>query len=388
MNKQTGNYSNNQSLTYISGWTLSIASGIASTLAYFKIYTSVLTKFKECFTLGEAGLVSQSITMIFYFTAVKLVEIVAGNKKITSNMQVATLIIQFELLCVGLIAWLSYIFLIKTPKRFYTMCFLIITFVFLLPLKMITGEYPILWIISLIDNIPTIKLMMYWSFCTGVAILSVSNQIFYAKKASTGKRKIFHILCVAVYIPGLLCKCSLLYLASGMLTGAFFFLEILRLLRMPPLGIHLHDGFVVFSDEKDTLVALTPIYLLVGCSIPIWIHPSPCDVTDSGLFNMIPLMSGLLAIGLGDTAASIVGSSCGRVHWPRSKKTFEGTIACMLTQAGMVYLLAYLNFIYTLSHIELVKIGLSIIVSSIVEAKTSQVDNLVLPLITYIILMI
>ncbi|CAH1987092.1 unnamed protein product [Acanthoscelides obtectus] len=230
--------------------------------------------------------------------------------------------------------------------------------------------------------------MMYWSFCTGVAILSVSNQIFYAKKASTGKRKIFHILCVAVYIPGLLCKCSLLYLASGMLTGAFFFLEILRLLRMPPLGIHLHDGFVVFSDEKDTLVALTPIYLLVGCSIPIWIHPSPCDVTDSGLFNMIPLMSGLLAIGLGDTAASIVGSSCGRVHWPRSKKTFEGTIACMLTQAGMVYLLAYLNFIYTLSHIELVKIGLSIIVSSIVEAKTSQVDNLVLPLITYIILMI
>nr|CAI5818600.1 unnamed protein product [Callosobruchus analis] len=370
------------------GWTFSIVSGMISTLTYFKIYTSILTRFRECFTLGEAGIVSQGITMILYFTASSLMEFGINNQAFKSNMQISTIIIQFELLAVGFIAWLSYVFEIRTPQRFYTICFSIIICVVLLPLQIILNKSPILWIIALIDDISTLKLMMYWSFCTGIAILSVSNQVFYAKKASTGKRKIFHILCVAVYIPGLLYKCSLLYLASGMLTGLFLILETIRLLRMPPLGIHLHDGFVVFSDEKDTVVALTPIYLLVGCSMPIWIHPSPCDVTDSALFNMIPLLSGLLTIGLGDTAASIVGSQWGRFHWPGSKKTFEGTLACMLAQAGAVYLLTCLNFIYILSPIEIIKIGLAIIVSSIVEAKTSQVDNLVLPLITYIILVV
>lgn len=54
---------------------------------------------------------------------------------------------------------------------------------------------------------------------------------------------------------------------------------------------------------------------MAGCSLPLWIHPSTCDVTDSGQFNLIPLMSGLLSIGLGDTAASVAGSKIGKYRW-------------------------------------------------------------------------
>nr|CAH7730740.1 unnamed protein product [Callosobruchus chinensis] len=76
------------------GWTYAIVSGAISTLAYFKIYTSILTRFRECFTLGEAGVVSQSITMILYFTSINLLKFGTTNQEIISNMQIATIIIQ------------------------------------------------------------------------------------------------------------------------------------------------------------------------------------------------------------------------------------------------------------------------------------------------------
>lgn len=116
---------------------------------------------------------------------------------------------------------------------------------------------------------------------------------------------------------------------------------------------------MVFSDEKDVgNVALTPMYLLVGCAIPLWVHPIPCDVTNSAMFNILPLISGLLSVGIGDTMASYVGKSFGKHKWAGirislfkriglnlflylsgSNKTIEGTVACMLSQFLTVYLL-------------------------------------------------
>lgn len=86
---------------------------------------------------------------------------------------------------------------------------------------------------------------------------------------------------------------------------------------MPPLAETLQNGLVVFCDEKDAgIIAFTPMYLLAGCSLPLWLHPAPCDVTNSAIFNLLPLLGGLLTTGVGDTAASVIGSKFGRFHWP------------------------------------------------------------------------
>lgn len=70
------------------------------------------------------------------------------------------------------------------------------------------------------------RLITYWVACCITAVMAVNKQIKEAKKASTIIRKIFHILSVAVFLPGLLYKCSLTYLASGVVLGIFIMLEV------------------------------------------------------------------------------------------------------------------------------------------------------------------
>lgn len=159
----------------------------------------------------------------------------------------------------------------------------------------------------------------------GLTVVTVHWQMNRGERSNTRTRKIFHVLIVFVFLPGLIYQCTFLYVSTGIALALLIVLETMRIIQLAPIHRILEAAVESFIDEKDAgAVALTPIYLLVGCSLPMWIHPCPCDLTDSAGFELIPLLSGVISVGIGDTAASIIGSKFGRIKWPREclKKKF------------------------------------------------------------------
>ncbi|GLV43996.1 Aldehyde dehydrogenase [Carabus blaptoides fortunei] len=354
------------------GVIFSIFSGIFSTFTYYKGLPLLLTTCSQSFTFGEASLVSQSIIIFLYAAAINIFKSLLNVPVQVTH--ISTLILQIGITGLGIIAFGAYkLKICRKPIGFYGLTLSVVVFWIIGPLHLLLNKSPVLWIVHLLtDKFRTISVMAFWIVCSFLAVIVVHKQIQKGRKANTVVRKTFHILVTIVYLTGLIDQCSVLYLASGVIFAIIIALEILRLLNLPPLGSHLQDGFVVFSDEKDTgAVALTPLYLFAGCSLPLWLHPDTCDVTDSAGFNLLPLISGLLSIGIGDTLASAIGTWLGKHKWKDTNKTIEGTIACIMSQVAVVFILIQNGYIIN-SQPNIIKAMLSIIVTSIIEAKTDQ----------------
>lgn len=73
---------------------------------------------------------------------------------------------------------------------------------------------------------------------------------------------------------------------------------------------------------------LSHFYLLTGCASGLWLEG-----------RGIKQMTGVLALGVGDSMASIVGKRFGRIRWAASPKTVEGTVAFVLSMVLAAVLL-------------------------------------------------
>ncbi|KAF2900717.1 hypothetical protein ILUMI_05472 [Ignelater luminosus] len=368
------------------GFFFSLISGLISSVLYWRILLAVLYMFPLSFTLGEAAIAAQALILFLYSTVINVCN--ASIRTPTKILDISTLIIQVGLCAIGLICILMYRFKhLRNALWFYTVSTIVLSLFVVILLHVLLLQSPILWIVTfLFEDVNRTKMVMYCAACSVAAAVAIDRQIKGAEKATPAVRKVFHIFAVAVFLPGLLYHCSFIYLASGVVFGIFVSLEMLGILNIPPLGSSLQNGFVVYRDEKDTgTVALTPLYLLVGCSLPVWIYPAPCDMLDSAGFNLLPVMSGVLAVGVGDTLAGAIGTKFGKHKWPGTKKTIEGTIGCICSQLILVWVLIYLGYIGYNQH-EVLKAVIAIVIGSLVEAKTTQIDNIVLPLVVFIIL--
>ncbi|KAL6258966.1 hypothetical protein P5V15_008890 [Pogonomyrmex californicus] len=339
----------------------------------------LMSVFPYCFTVGEATAVIHSF-ILFLMSVVTNLPLRYHLPPIHDS-DISTVLLQVVILYVVSVCFLcGYFPILHSTRYFYLMIISLLCFIILPILYIVLDQNPVTWIISFAFNShKRIAIFIYWAICLLLSILAIIYQILLNSQATSSTRKNFHILATFVYIPGIIYDPSLLYLASGVMLVLFIALEVIRFFKIPPLGEILQQGFLAFADGKtDFLLSLTPIYLLCGLSFPLWMPTNNLP--------LLILLSGVLTVGIGDAAASFVGSKWGLHKWVDTKKTVEGTIACVLCQICVILMLTYCGFMD--SYQLLMRSILAVVLISLIEARTNQVDNLALPLLMYVFLMV
>ncbi|KAI8119065.1 hypothetical protein FF38_02006 [Lucilia cuprina] len=368
-------------------WAWSLLWTLAATIFYQRCYILVLRYMPMSFTYGEASILVQGVLLFVVNCALLLNGMVCEKASdIFGDLANLNVIMMFALLWLLLVSILLAVFkTLRKPLLFYP---LVGIFVLGATLSPVTKPLPIVFVLKFIfRDSKRLYIIIFYLSLVAATVFVISWQLRRStKQASTRVRKMFHLLVVLVYIPGLLYECAFLYIASGVALALMAIFDLLRILKMPPFANILESAFHSFADEKDAgVIAFTPFCLLIGCSIPMWLQPCPCFQNDKGLNpKLLPLLAGILTIGFGDTAASVIGSKYGNTKWKNSSRTFEGSIAYIVAVLVPIVILCLFDLL-TLTSVQCLNLILATIITCLIEAHTDQVDNLVLPLVFYII---
>lgn len=207
-----------------------------------------------------------------------------------------------------------------------------------------------------------IGLIVYWGLCVIIGVWSVHMIEKHFNLRKIILRKLYHVLILLIVVPGYYIDNLLTLFAIQIALQGMITIEILRFGGKLEFVTHFFRRFIDKRDAGDAI--LTHIYLLAGCGLTLYID----YFTGKG-----GALIGCITIGIGDAAASIIGSTCGEYKLPNSDKTYEGTAASISLS---ILALLFLNMT-SISHI------CAIVAASIYEAYTEQIDNLVVPLFGY-----
>ena len=174
-------------------------------------------------------------------------------------------------------------------------------------------------------------------------------------------------------------------IASMIAFVLFIVIEVLRIFQIQPFGKTLNQVLDVFRDKQDQgPLLLTPIYLLLGLSAPLWLS---FNYKHSNVLHPLLPFSGIVSLGLGDTSAAVFGKLYGHTPWPGSQKTYIGSMACLLSQI-LAWFTLMMVFETPFTVYSIVCIMTVSTLVTIAEALTLQIDNLLLPILTYTLLLI
>ncbi len=216
------------------------------------------------------------------------------------------------------------------------------------------------------------------------------------------RRKVFHFMMVGMLLPGTFVDPAFAALALSIMLAVFLLLDLFRATQLPPLSKSIAYFLTPYVDGRDLKgpVVISHIFLLIGCAIPLWLSLGslPRSGTDYLTNWEIPtrevsMVSGVICVGMGDSAASLIGWRFGRRKWLwGGGKSIEGSVAfATAVSLALVLAKAWLRFGGWQANnsddwfLTIGKAGVAAWVASLTEAVlTGGNDNVVVPIVLWL----
>lgn len=178
-------------------------------------------------------------------------------------------------------------------------------------------------------------LAAYWVTVIAIGLLVVFRlSPFYEVDT---RRKVFHFMMVAMFLPAIYVDPGWCALALAIVLAIFLLLDLLRASQLPPLSKPITNFLHPYTDGRDHCgpVVISHIFLLIGCAIPLWLSLASLPRTGAGYrlgwevpTRDLSMVAGVVCVGLGDAAASLIGRRYGHHKWLwKGGKSIEGSVA-------------------------------------------------------------
>ena len=169
-----------------------------------------------------------------------------------------------------------------------------------------------------------------------VAGLAVVFRLSASVEVDT-RRKVFHGMMVVMFLPTIFIDPTFTALALILVLAIFLLLDLFRASQLPPISKPLTHFLAPYVDGRDHRgpIVVSHIFLLIGCAIPLWLSLGATERTGEPPWDGwdvpkrdLSMISGVVCVGMGDAAASLIGRRYGRRRWCWSGgKSLEGSLA-------------------------------------------------------------
>lgn len=151
------------------------------------------------------------------------------------------------------------------------------------------------------------------------------------------RRKVFHFTMVGMFLPATFIDPTYAALCLSLALAIFLIMDLLRASQLPPLSKPIASFLAPYVDGRDFRgpVVISHIFLLIGCAIPLWLALAALPRTGTGYMagwelpsRDVSMVAGVICVGLGDAAASLIGRRYGNRKWIwGGGKSLEGSLA-------------------------------------------------------------
>lgn len=201
---------------------------------------------------------------------------------------------------------------------------------------------------------PASTRLLLSAYCVLVLVtgLAIVFQLSSIAEVDT-RRKVFHGMMVLMFLPTVFVDPAFCALALALVLSVFLLLDLFRASQLPPISRPLTYFLAPYVDGRDHRgpVIVSHIFLLIGCSIPLWLSLADLDRTGEGPWSGwevptrdVSMVSGVICVGMGDAAASLIGRRYGRLKWFwGGGKSLEGSVAfAVAVSCGLLAVRAWL----------------------------------------------